>query len=255
MDLKNIKLSKGKEINLLRRHPWVFSGAIKSSDPGLEDGDLVNILDFKNDHLGFGHFHNGSIAVKVLGFAPEIYSDDFFLQKLSAALNLRQSLSLPNAETNGYRWIHGEGDGLSGLIIDVYDQLVVIQCHTIGMHRQISELSATIELLLSDHELTIVDKSKECLPAEYAKTIENKIIKGNYRAFVCLEHGIQFAIDPFSGQKTGFFLDQRENRQMLAQYASGKNVLNVFCYTGGFSLYGLKTGPGNLLRLIPANVP
>lgn len=242
MDLKNIKLSKGKEINLQRKHPWIFSGAIRIFDPGMEDGDLVQIFDFQENYLGFGHFHNGSIAVKILGFAPEIYSKDFFRNKLLAALNLRQSLSLPDAQTNCYRWIHGEGDGLPGLIIDVYDQLVVIQCHTIGMHRLIEELAESVASVLPGKILTIVDKSKECLPLEYAKRIENTILRGSLSEFICSENGIHFMVDPLSGQKTGFFLDQRENRQLLAQYAPGKNLLNVFCYTGGFSLYALKNG-------------
>lgn len=249
MELKTLKLLKGKEINLSRKHPWIFSGALEAQENSFKDGDLVNLLDYKEHYVGFGHYHKGSIAVKVLGFAPEQYSSGFWKERLAIALRLRQSFFTKLANTNCFRWVHGEGDGLPGLIVDVYDQLVVIQCHSIGMHRQLNAIAHAIMELMPEEGLCLVDKSKESLPPEYAKTVENKFLKGNSGEFICNENGILFSVDPLLGQKTGFYLDQRENRNLLARYVADKKVLNVFCYTGGFSLYGLVHGASHITSI------
>ncbi|MBK8953983.1 MAG: class I SAM-dependent rRNA methyltransferase [Saprospiraceae bacterium] len=238
----SIILKKGREQNMLRRHPWLFSGAIQEKTDGLEDGDLVELFDFKKNRLGFGHFHHGSIAVKILGFVSEVYDEHFWRNKLKSALDLRQKILLTAPGTDCFRWIHGEGDGLPGLVIDVYSNTVVIQCHSIGMHRQIRLISEACEFCFSWIELNIVDKSKESLPPNYGRTIENQLIKGEGQPLIAMENGLKFEMDPLHGQKTGFFLDQRDNRKLLGSYASGKSLLNAFCYTGGFSVYAASNG-------------
>jgi len=235
----HIKLKRGKAQNLERKHPWVFSGALLNVPAGITDGELVQIVDENDRIMGFGHFHHGSIAVKLLGFAPEVYDEMFWTNRLSQALRLRKHLLKNNPNTNCFRWVHGEGDGLPGLIIDVYDHSVVIQCHTIGMHRQLNEIIQACTSCMPTESVVIYDKSKECLPTEYARTQKNKLVYGTNQPIICLENGIRFEIDPLGGQKTGFFLDQRENRKLLREYANGATVLNAFCYTGGFSLAAL----------------
>lgn len=238
MEFKGIvKIKKGREQNLLRKHPWVFSGAIYEKPEKLEDGDLVQLADYTGNIIGFGHFHNGSIAIKILGFGKESYDKSFWQVKLRSALELRKFLMDRINVTNCFRWVHGEGDGLPGLIIDVYAETLVIQCHSIGMHRQIMEIADACASCFHEQNISIIDKSKDSLPAAYGRSFENRIISGNANPVVVKENGLQFEIDPILGQKTGFFLDQRENRKLLGEYAKGRKVLNAFCYTGGFSIY------------------
>jgi len=244
--LKTIELIKGKEINLFRRHPWVFSGALKSIPDEIEDGELAYVEDYKRQRLGFGHFHNGSIAIKMLNFGSSEYSNEFWIYRLKNALEFRNELHIDNLKTNCYRWIHGEGDHLPGLIIDVYDHVVVIQCHTIGMHKMIGQVTEAIKNILGDKLKCIIDKSKESLPAEYSEGVQTGVLFGDYEEVLCLENGFHFTIDCISGQKTGFFLDQRDNRKLLAQYSKNKTVLNAFSYSGGFSIYALGNGAAHV---------
>ncbi len=239
---KYVKIKKDREQNIYRRHPWIFSGALSGSTEDLQDGDVVQILDYKNDYLGAGHFHKGSIAVKVLAFKEEALDDQFWAHRFSEALHLRNEIPGLHHETNCFRLIHGEGDRLPGLVIDVYHDTIVIQCHSIGMHRQIKEIQEALINIWPGSTLRIVDKSKETLPSAYASKIENRFLLGKEGPVEALENGLHFIMDPLSGQKTGFFLDQRENRKLLGQYAKGRTILNAFSYTGGFSLYALKNG-------------
>lgn len=246
---KFVKLKPGKEIPLKRFHPWVFSGAIQNQSKDLQDGDWVEVLDAKNQFLGIGHFHFGSIAVKVIDFKPLDSISTLWESKISDAKQLRTNLPLQN--TTAYRLIHGEGDQCPGLIIDVYKGVFVIQAHTIGMHKNIQEIANAILKVYPKKEVkAIYDKSKETLPTEYAATMQNEYLHGKADVpHEVEENGIKFAINWITGQKTGFFLDQRDNRALLAQFAKNKEILNTFCYSGGFSLYALQAGAKKVVSL------
>ncbi len=246
---KFVKLKPGKEIPLKRFHPWVFSGAIQQQSLDLTDGDWVEVKDFKNNFLGIGHFHFGSIAVKVIHFKPIDSFESMWIEKIQQAKQLRDSI--PMGETNAYRLIHGEGDNCPGLIIDFYNGVFVIQAHSIGIHKNLTYIKEAINKTYDKKNIVaIYDKSKETLPPEYAKNLENSYLQGNCSVpFQIKENGIEFAINWITGQKTGFFLDQRDNRELLARFAKGKDVLNTFCYSGGFSLYALKAGANKVISL------
>ena len=251
--MHKIFLKKGKEEPLKRFHPWIFSGAIAKivGDNGgnIADGDLVEVLDFRGQPLAMGYYNDGSIAVRVLSFELNEQIDDAFWKKrLQNAVEYRRTLGLIDSkETNCFRLIHAEGDGLPGLIIDIYAQTAVVQCHSIGMHRQIESIKNALLQVLENQLVAIYDKSSETLPPQYVSQIS---LKNGYlynpksieTPQIVLENGNQFAIDWVTGQKTGFFLDQRNNRQLIEKYAKGKSVLNTFCYSGGFSIYALKAG-------------
>lgn len=234
-----ITLKKEKERSVQRYHPWIFSGAMQSFDAKLKDGDLVEVLDFKNNFLCIGHFYHGSIAIKILTFKQEEINQNFWNNKIKQAFLLRKSLGLiDNKTTNCFRLIHAEGDNCAGLIIDIYDKTAVIQCHSIGMHRCISEIKNAIENEVDFIE-TIYDKSAAYLPKEYANELSNQYLKGEQNEIIAIENNNKFLIDIEHGQKTGFFLDQRDNRNLLAHYCKDKSVLNTYCYSGGFSIYAL----------------
>lgn len=240
-----IYLKPGKDLPLRRFHPWVFSGAVSRLEGSPEDGDVVRVADRSGQLLGIGHFHKGSIAVRVLSFEEaDLNGPDFWVQKLETALRLRRLLGLAGAEhTNCYRLVHGEGDGLSGLIIDLYGPVAVMQCHSIGMHRQRALIAEALQRVLGSDLQAVYDKSADTLPGQYASGMSNSYLTGTAETpATVLENGVQFAVDWVTGQKTGFFLDQRDNRLLLQRYASGKSVLNTFCYTGGFSAYALHAG-------------
>ncbi|MEI6410763.1 MAG: class I SAM-dependent rRNA methyltransferase [Bacteroidota bacterium] len=246
MQYKKVYLKPGRDQAMRRFHPWVFSGAIARIEGNPEDGEAVAVIDRSGQALGIGHFHNGSISVRVLSFNAEddLFALPFWLDKFSNALAVRQKAIPADGSTNCYRLVHGEGDGVSGLVIDVYDQVAVMQCHSIGMHRQ-RALIAEALMALPDMKLQgVYDKSVESLPPQYAAEQSNGYLigVGPEGGAVVLENGVQFKVDWVTGQKTGFFLDQRDNRQLLGRYAAGKTVLNAFCYTGGFSAYALKAG-------------
>lgn len=244
-----IFLKPNKEEPVRRFHPWVFSGAIARVEGEPADGDLVSVHDRQGNLLGVGHFHQGSIAVRLLGFGsvrPD--TPDFWADKIRRALAVRRVVGVgtPSSSTNCYRLLHGEGDGVSGLVVDVYDTTAVLQCHSIGMHRQRDLLCEALRTVLADGLTAVYDKSAETLPPQYAAQQKNeylwKATASSEGSAVIKENGVQFRVNWETGQKTGFFLDQRDNRALLQHYVQGKSVLNAFCYTGGFSAYALKAG-------------
>lgn len=243
-----IVLKPGKDQAVRRLHPWVFSGAIARLSATPTDGEVVAVYDAKQEWLGVGHFHNGSIAVRILSFQPtDVTQPGFWIDRLQNALKVR-ALFLPiNTATVTYRLIHGEGDGLPGLVIDWYAGTAVVQCHSIGMHLQLPLITTALQTVFGAQLQAVYDKSYESLPAAYAATQQNgycwqRTGYDNTAGRIVDENGVQFLVDWQTGQKTGFFLDQRDNRALLARFAPGKSVLNTFCYTGGFSCYALKAG-------------
>ena len=246
--MTTVFLKKGKEEPVRRKHPWIFSGAIHHLEKEIKDGELVRVADYKGNFLGAGHFHHGSIAVRLLSFEDFLDPTDlsFWVNRLENARQVRSACGIPQeGVTTAYRLIHGEGDGLSGLVIDIYGSTAVVQCHSIGMHLQIELIRAALVRVFSGQLTQVYDKSVESLPGNYAKTIQNGTIwKGGEETgtAIVLENGVRFKVDWVTGQKTGFFLDQRDNRKLLATFAPGKSVLNTFCYSGGFSCYALAAG-------------
>lgn len=241
--MKKIWLKKGKEAAVQRFHPWIFSGAVAKKDAGLADGDIVEVVDHKDNFLATGHYQDGSIVVRVLSYQPAVIDQTFWRQKISRAYEYRQQLGLTHSElTNCYRLVHAAGDLLPGLIIDIYHTTAVIQCHTIGMHRERQHIAQALLEVYKGQLETIYDKSEHTLPSMYAAGMSNGYLYGSTSQCVVREYGHSFLVNWESGQKTGFFLDQRENRHLLARYAKGKRLLNAFCYSGGFSVYGLAAG-------------
>ena len=239
--MKNLQLKRGKEESLLRFHPWVFSGAIQSSDDGLEDGDLVRVLGFDGRFIAVGHYQKGSIAVRVLSFRDVEIDDAFWYARLSSALNMRIAIGLAdNPDNNTYRLVHGEGDNLPGLVIDVYGQTAVMQAHSIGMHLARVSIAEQLQKVMEGRIANVYYKSETTLP--FMDEMENGFIIGGDNNNTAVENGLMFYVDWLRGQKTGFFVDQRENRSLLEKYAKDKKVLNMFCYTGGFSFYAMRGG-------------
>lgn len=225
---------------LKRKHPWIFSGAIKKINGKPVDGDRVEVLSHTGAFLALGHYHGGSIAVRIISFEDIELDQDFWTKRMANAANYRKQLDLPNQATNCYRLIHGEGDGLPGLVIDIYGDTAVLQCHSIGMHREKEFICKAIEQALPEIN-SIYDKSKDSLPERYAAGVAETYLKGGQSSQEVLEHGRRFTVNWEQGQKTGFFLDQRDNRHILQSYVKGKKVLNAFCYSGGFSVYALQS--------------
>ena len=243
MSYKKLYLKPGKEESLKRFHPWVFSGAIARVEGEPEEGEIVDVYTSKKEFIACGHFQIGSIAVRVLTFRQEEINHDFWKHRLEVALDLRRSLNLvDNPENNTYRLVHGEGDNLPGLIIDVYGQTAVMQAHSAGMHVYRMEIADALSEVMGDIVKHIYYKSETTLPYKADLGPENGFIKGGSPENVALENGLKFHVDWLKGQKTGFFVDQRENRHLLERYSKGRNVLNMFCYTGGFSFYAMRGG-------------
>jgi 23S rRNA (cytosine1962-C5)-methyltransferase len=243
IQMKAIKLKSGKEISLKRRHPWVFSGAIAQADDNIAEGEKVSVLSSSGELLGIGHFQpQGSISARILTFSNEKIDAKFWVKRINSALEARKSQGIFSEETSIFRLIHGEGDFLPGLIIDIYGDTAVIQCHTLGMHLETETISQALQQVFGDSLKAIYDKSGDLLKNH--EHILNRYLfqQENTSPAVYLEHGIAYSIDWERGQKTGFFIDQRENRLKLQQYCKGKKVLNTFCYSGGFSLAALKAG-------------
>lgn len=238
MSNKSIILKKGREESLKRFHPWIFSGAIHKSSKGLADGDIVDIYSASGDFCGSGHYQIGSIAVRMLSFDNECHNDDFWDIRLTKALQMRQNLSL---EADCYRLIHGEGDMLPGLIIDFYSGVAVIQAHTAGMYLSIPSISQALKRVYGEKLVAIYNKSEATAPFKAGLELKDGYIFGGVdsQEMVVKENGHSFIVNWEEGQKTGFFLDQRDNRALLKKYSKGKSVLNLFCYTGGFSVYAL----------------
>lgn len=239
-----IKLKRGKEESLLRRHPWVFSGAIHSAIGGEpEEGDAVEVVSSEGQFLGRGHCGIGSIAVRILTFEDYQIDQSWWNNRLKEALALRQTLALKdNAQTTCYRLVHGEGDSLPGLIIDIYGSTAVMQAHTVGMYLSREAVVVALKEAFGDALTAIYDKSSGTLPFNSDIETVDSYLYGGSNNEVVKENGHSFFANWEDGQKTGFFLDQRDNRQLVAQYAKGRTVLNTFCYTGGFSVYALAGG-------------
>jgi 23S rRNA (cytosine1962-C5)-methyltransferase len=237
---KEVILKKNKEESVLRRHPWIFSGAIDLIDEEIEDGDLVSVYDSKKRFLAIGHFQNATIAVRIISFNDREINQTFFDEKIADAIQLRKNLGLFSIDNSICRLVHGEGDGLPGLIVDFYENVAVVQCHSIGMYHSLSFINKALQKNISELQ-AVYSKSSDTL---HAKEIANdSFLFGRVNVpHLSKEYGISFSIDWITGQKTGFFIDQRENRALLGNYAKGKKILNTFCYSGGFSLTSLHAG-------------
>jgi 23S rRNA (cytosine1962-C5)-methyltransferase len=239
---KQIQLRKGKDESLRRFHPWVFSGAIQRMDEDIEEGEIVRVVTNTGDFIAVGHYQQGSIAVRVLSFSDVQIDDEFWHSRLLSALTMRHAIGIAdNADNNTYRLVHGEGDNLPGLIIDVYGQTAVMQAHSIGMHLCRKQIARALVDVMDSRISHIYYKSETTLPFMTADDM-NGFLYGNSDDNIATENGLKFRVDWLKGQKTGFFVDQRENRSLLEHYAKGKRVLNMFCYTGGFSFYAMRGG-------------
>jgi 23S rRNA (cytosine1962-C5)-methyltransferase len=246
-------LKKGKDYSIQRFHPWIFSGAIAKLVGGVLDGDWVTVSSASGKVLGHGHYQNGSIAVRILSFLEAVPTADLYTDKISAAYTLREKAGIISNETTAFRLIHGEGDGLPGLIIDFYEGVAVVQAHSFGMHADRNLISGALQKALGQKLIAVYYKSKATLPGKIKDSQQDGYLFGMTGVpHVVLEHTKKFLVDWEEGQKTGFFLDQRENRKLLGEFASGKKVLNTFCYTGGFSVYALK-GNAELVHSVDAS--
>ena len=249
---KSIYLKKGKEESLNRFHPWIFSGAIHHMDDNIEEGELVNIFTASNEFIAVGHYQIGSIAIRVLTFSKVEISYDFWCDRLSSALKMRQNVGIAdNNVNNTYRLVHGEGDYLPGLVIDCYGETAVMQAHSVGMHVCREEICRALIKVMGERIKHVYYKSETTLPFKAELGQENGFMYGETDNDIAIENGLKFHVDWLRGQKTGFF-DQRENRNLLEHYAKGKSVLNMFCYTGGFSVYAMR-GQAKLVHSVDSS--
>ena len=236
-----MQLKRSKEDSLLRFHPWVFSGAIQQADAGIAEGEVVRVLTAGGDFIAVGHYQAGSIAVRILSFRDVEINDEFWYSRLESALRMRIAIGMAdNPQNNTYRLVHGEGDLLPGLIIDVYGKTAVMQAHSIGMHLSRVQIAEQLAKVMGSRIENIYYKSETTLP--FMDHMENGFLYGGSQENTAIENGLMFYVDWLHGQKTGFFVDQRENRSLLEKYAKGRRVLNMFCYTGGFSFYAMRGG-------------
>jgi len=250
---KSIYLKKGKEESLNRFHPWIFSGAIHHMDDNIEEGELVNIFTASNEFIAVGHYQIGSIAIRVLTFSKVEISYDFWCDRLSSALKMRQNVGVAdNNVNNTYRLVHGEGDYLPGLVIDCYGETAVMQAHSVGMHVCREEICRALIKVMGERIKHVYYKSETTLPFKAELGQENGFMYGGTDNDIAIENGLKFHVDWLRGQKTGFFVDQRENRNLLEHYAKGKSVLNMFCYTGGFSVYAMR-GQAKLVHSVDSS--
>ena len=241
MERIKIVLKSGKEQSIRRFHPWIFSGAIKKMYGNPVEGDLVDVFDNKDTFLAVGHYQPSSIAVRILSFVQETPDINFFREKIIRAITYRRAINIiDNPEINVFRLIHGEGDGLPGLIVDFYNGVAVMQMHSIGFYRIRKEIATILSELLDSRIIAVYDKSEGTIPHMSGITATNEFLFGSSAPVIVTENGYKFKIDWTTGQKTGFFIDQRENRKLLEKYSEGRNVLNMFGYTGGFSVYAMK---------------
>ncbi len=241
--MNKIILKPGKDRSVFRYHPWIFSGAIARGEGDLQEGNLVKIYTSDNRYLATGHCQIGSIAVRILTFQDETIDYNFWRNRIADAYNMRKAIGLTESPTNNvYRIIHGEGDNLPGLIVDYYAKVAVVQFHSVGMYLERENIVHALLDIMGDKIKAIYDKSEGTLPYKAAINQHNGYLYGKTDNFIAFENGLKFNVDWLEGQKTGFFIDQRENRSLLEKYAKGKNVLNMFCYTGGFSFYAMRGG-------------
>jgi len=241
MERIKIVLKSGKDQSVRRYHPWIFSGAIKKIYGSPSEGDLVEVFDNKDSFLAVGHYQPGSIAVRILSFTEITPDIDFFRDRLKRALDYRKSLGLAdNMDINAFRLVHAEGDDLPGLVIDFYNGVAVMQMHSVGMYRLRNDFAGILKELLGEKLVAVFDKSEETIPHMSGISATNEYLYGNSGPVKVKENGFQFLVDWTFGQKTGFYIDQRENRKLVGEYSEGKRVLNMFGYTGGFSVYAMK---------------
>lgn len=275
MRYKTIQLKKGKEESLLRFHPWIFSGAIQNMDKGIEEGETVRVVTSKGTFCAVGHYQIGSITVRVLSFDDITIDHDFWKMRLDSALKMRQRIGIAdNPQNNTYRLVHGEGDNMPGLVIDCYGKTAVVQAHSVGIHICRKDIASALIDVMGNRIENVYYKSETTLPfkaditsaessPEEANGLKNGFLYGGSDENTALENGLKFHVDWLHGQKTGFFVDQRENRSLLETYSKGKSVLNMFCYTGGFSVYAMRGGAervhsvdssGKAIELTNANI-
>ncbi len=249
--MQSIRLNKGREQSVLRRHPWIFSGAIRSGAEHLSDGDTILVEDYKGNTIGTGHFQDSSLAVRLIAFEKVEANTAFWLERLANAAACRDALNIrQEGSTDTFRLVHGEGDQLPGLIIDIYGDVAVVQAHSIGMYKAMPDISQAILQLSSLSIRAVYSKSKEALPSAFAQNIADGWVHGEAPdSLVVHEGGIAFKVNVETGQKTGFFLDQRDNREWIRKYGLGKRVFNGFCYSGGFSLYALQGGAAHVTSI------
>lgn len=240
---KNVYLKRGKEDSLKRFHPWVFSGAIHHADDGIEEGEIVRVLTNSEEFIAIGHYQIGSITVRILSFRDINIDDTFWRSRIQSAFAARVAMKIANNPTNNtYRLVHGEGDNLPGLVIDCYGETAVMQAHSVGMHVDREAIARALTDVMGDQIKNIYYKSETTLPFKADLRQQNEFIHGSSDNDIAIENGLKFHVDWLRGQKTGFFVDQRDNRSLLEYYAQGKSVLNMFCYTGGFSVYAMRGG-------------
>ena len=240
---KLLYLKKGKEESLKRYHPWIFSGAVHHTEGELQEGDIVTVLTIDGEFVAVGHWQIGSIAVRVLSFLDEPIDKHFWEERLCMALSVRVRIGVADCQDNNtFRLVHGEGDNLPGLVIDMYGPVAVMQAHSVGMHVCRRDIAAALLSVMGDHLKAIYYKSETTLPFKASLGQENGFLFGESKEDVALENGLKFHIDWQKGQKTGFFVDQRDNRSLVEQYSKDRSVLNMFCYTGGFSVYSMRGG-------------
>lgn len=241
--MTNLYLNKGKEESLRRYHPWVFSGAVHHIEGEPKEGDLVRVLTHDGTFIAVGHWQIGSIAVRVLSFLDEEINHQFWTNKLATAYEMRKAIGVANNPQNStYRLVHGEGDNLPGLVVDMYGETAVMQAHSVGMHNNRMDIAKALKDVMGEKLQNIYYKSETTLPYKADLGQENGFILGSTPDDVATENGLRFHIDWLKGQKTGFFVDQRDNRSLVEYYAKDRNVLNMFCYTGGFSVYAMRGG-------------
>ena len=240
---KFVVLRKGKEESLKRFHPWIFSGAVHHIEGEPKEGDIVEVLNSEGRFIALGHWQIGSIAVRVLTFRHQKIDAEFWKKRLSSALDVRRSIGVAGTDYNNmYRLVHGEGDNLPGLIIDIYGKNAVMQAHSVGMHVCRMEIAQALKSVMGEELKAVYYKSETTLPFKASLGQENGFILGESDDNIAIENGLRFHIDWLKGQKTGFFVDQRDNRALVERYARGRKVLNMFCYTGGFSVYAMRGG-------------
>lgn len=243
MPYKTIVLKRGKADSLRRFHPWVFSGAIQTLPDDLKEGEIVRVEDASSQFLAVGHYQIGSIAIRILSFEDVVVDDAFWDDRLSEALMLRRALNLLRADNNIFRLVHGEGDRLPGLIVDIYGETAVMQAHSVGMHYARHQIAQSLQRILGKSVTQVYYKSETTLPYKAnLEELDGPLLGNASNNNVAVENDLRFHIDWLRGQKTGFFIDQRENRLLLQHYSNKRYVLNMFCYTGGFSVYALRGG-------------
>jgi len=239
--MKKVYLKRGKDESLRRFHPWIFSGAINRFSEDPEEGETIEVYTNENEYIATGHYQIGSIMVRVLSFDHETINQAFYEKRLAIALDVRKSIGIVGGNNNTFRLVHGEGDNLPGLVIDVYGKTAVMQAHSVGMHTDRYTIAKALKAAMPELD-NIFYKSETTLPYKAELGQENGFLLGGSTEDIALENGLKFHVDWLKGQKTGFFVDQRNNRDLLQKYSNGRKVLNMFCYTGGFSFYAMRGG-------------